>query len=114
MACRACAVCFLQSGVLRHKTRRRIKKRGKEMDKSPGCDHQYPHCPKPRENSLKDSEFNICIMEVICTKRMLPKWWLFFLSVCVRKTDQEKEVKVQPEEHTLFGNAKEDEGNLLG
>lgn len=54
------------------------KERGKEMDKSPGCDHQYPHRPKPSENSLKNSEFNICIIEVICTKRMLLKWCIFF------------------------------------
>lgn len=72
------------------------------MDKSPGCDRQYPHRPKPSENSLKDSEFNICIIEVICTKRMLLKWCIFPERVCVRRTDQVKEKKVQPEEHALF------------
>lgn len=63
---------------------KRNKERGKEMDKSLGCDHQYPHRPKPSENSLKDSELNICFIEVICTKRMLLKWCVF-VCVCVKE-----------------------------
>lgn len=66
------------------------KEREKETDKSPGCDHQYRHRPKPSENSLKDSEFNICIIEVICTKRMLLKWCILFwvcACMCERETD---------------------------
>lgn len=86
------------------------------MDKSLGCDHQYPHRPKPSENSLKDSELNICFIEVICTKRMLLKWCVLSECVCVceRRIDGVKEVKVQPEEHSLFRNAREDQRNLLG
>lgn len=80
------------------------KERGKEMDKSPGCDHQYPHRPKPSENSLKDSEFNICIIEVICTKRMLLKWrfCFFFFWAWVKRTDRVKEVRFSPRSTPCF------------
>lgn len=79
MACRVCAACF-------RVCEERNKERGKEMDKSLGCDHQYPQRPKPSENSLKDSELNICFIEVICTKRMLLKWCV--LSECVCEKDR--------------------------
>lgn len=59
------------------------------MDKSLGCDHQYPHRPKPSENSLKDSELNICFIEVICTKRMLLKWCVLSACVCEKERSSE-------------------------
>lgn len=49
------------------KTTGKIKRREKR-NKSFLCGHQYPHCPKPRENSLKDRKLNIYFIEVICTK----------------------------------------------
>lgn len=75
----SCLCCVFSAvwGAAAH-NQRTNKERRKEMDKSPGCDHQYPNRPKPRKNSLKDSEFNICIIEVICTKRMLLKRCIFF------------------------------------
>lgn len=83
-------VCCVFSAVwgAAAQNQKRNKERGKEMDKSLGCDHQYPHRPKPSENSLKDSELNICFIEVICTKRMLLKWCVLSECVCVCEKDR--------------------------